>query len=71
MKSNGCCEESGYDLYEQQVKKEFIESAPRYGLKIETNIECPWEFEDSKTNLAWKMYHIGHVRGRTFMKWRN
>jgi hypothetical protein len=66
IKKNGCCSETGWDYYEEDVRKEFLEYAPRSGLDITTNKECPWEFEDSVTNKVWRAYHTAHVRGREF-----
>lgn len=65
-KWNGCCPESGYDKFEQEIREEFIEYAPRAGLNPKINKEYPWGFECSITNKVWRAYHVAHVRGRVF-----
>jgi len=65
-KWGGCCPESGYDKFEQQVREEFIEYARRAGKDVTTHPDHPWVFLDDKLNGIWRAYHSGHVRGRMF-----
>ncbi len=65
-KWNGCCPESGYDKFEQQVREEFIEYASVKGFNCVLDKECPWVFSNKDTHDMWIMYHVGHVRGRMF-----
>lgn len=65
-KWNGCCPESGWDKFEQQVREEFIEYAIRVGMEVSTNSLCPWQFENNVTEIVWRGYHQGHVSGRMF-----
>lgn len=65
-KGNGCCPESGYDKFEQQVREEFIEYAYRKGYDVTIHPEYPWVFKLGETDAIWRAYLNGHVRGRMF-----
>lgn len=65
-KWNGCCPESGYDKFEQQVREEFIEYAKRRGHNCTLDVDHPWLFVDKVVDEIWIAYHVAHVRGRMF-----
>lgn len=63
---NGCCPESGYDKFEQEVREEFIEYAKRRGWNTWCHPDYPWLFFNDYTEQMWETYHVAHVRGRMF-----
>lgn len=65
-KWNGCCPESGYDKFEQQVREEFIEYAKHAGHDVRIDVDFPWMFADRVVDEIWRAYHVAHVRGRMF-----
>lgn len=65
MKNNGC-NEDGWDLYEDHTRKEFEFYAVRQGYVLTRDTECPWVYAEQCTEDAWRMYHVGHVSGRTW-----
>ena len=67
VKPNGCYAESGYDFFEQQVREEFEEYARRQGYDITRVKEYSFFYADGRTEDAWRMYHVAHVRGREFI----
>lgn len=66
VKPNGCGEDTGYDYFEEDTKKEFEQYAGRKGYNLEYNQEYPFFYAERKTEEVWSMYHHGHVAGRTF-----
>jgi len=64
---NGCYAESGYDFFEQQVREEFEEYARRQGFDITRGQEYNFFYADGRTEDAWRLYHVAHVRGREFI----
>lgn len=67
VKPNGCYVESGYDFFEQQVREEFEEYAQIKGYDITRDKEHSFFHADGRTEEAWRMYHVAHVRGREFI----
>lgn len=65
VKSNGC-NEDGWDLYYQETRDEFEYIAFRKGYDLTYDIECPWTYLNNTTDIAWEMFHIGHVKGRVW-----
>lgn len=66
VKENGCGEDSGYDYYEAEVRQEFEEYAKRKGYNLKRRIDYQFFYFDDKTEDAWRLYHVAHVRGREF-----
>ena len=64
--ANGCYEDSGYDFFEQEVREEFELYARRKGYDITRDHEYNFFYKDERTEEAWRMYHVAHVRGREF-----
>ncbi|MCY1184302.1 hypothetical protein D9M73_249840 [compost metagenome] len=65
MKNNGC-NEDGWDLFEDRTRQEFEYYAIRRGYSLMRDIEYSFFYADSRTEDAWRMYHQGHVSGRTW-----
>lgn len=65
MKSNGC-NEDGWDLFEEQTRQEFEYYACRQGYDLFRHPEDTWCYFNQRTEDAWRMYHVGHVKGRTW-----
>lgn len=63
---NGCGEYSGYDYYEEYVRKDFEEHASMKGYGLERHPEWEFFYLNQRTENAWRMYHQGHVRGRSW-----
>lgn len=63
---NNGCNEDGWDLYEEQTRKEFEFYACRQGYDMTKDSECPWIYKEQRTEDAWRMYHVGHVKGRVW-----
>lgn len=63
---NGCYEDSGYDLFEQEVMEEFELYARRKGYNIKRDEEYNFFYKEERTEEAWRIYHQAHVRGREF-----
>lgn len=70
MKTNGC-NEGGWDLFEQQTKEEFEYYAVRRGYDIIRDSEYSFFYADAWTEMAWEMYHQGHVSGRVWSETTN
>lgn len=66
--ANGCGEDSGYDYYEESVRKDFEEYACRKGYDLKRHPEWEFFYFNERTEEAWRMYHQGHVRGRGWVK---
>lgn len=66
LSPNGCYEDSGYDFFEQEVRKEFELHARRQGYDLTRDEEYSFFYKDGRTEEAWRIYHQAHVRGREF-----
>lgn len=62
---SGCGEDSGWDYFEDDVRSEFEFYACRTGYDI-TKDSSGIFYKHSKTEDAWRMFHRGHVDGRSF-----
>lgn len=65
MKNNGC-NEDGWDLFEEQTRQEFEHYASCQGYDLRRHPENTWCYFNQRTEDAWRMYHVGHVSGRTW-----
>lgn len=63
---NGCYEDSGYDFFESEVRKEFELYARRKGYNITRDEEYNFFYKDERTEDVWRIYHQAHLRGREF-----
>lgn len=63
---NNGCNEDGWDLFEEQTRQEFEYYAKSQGYSVERNTEYNFFYADVETENAWRMYHLGHVSGRTW-----
>ena len=63
---NGCYEDSGYDFFEQEVRKEFELYARRQEYDLFKHPEYVWCYFNERTEEARRIYHQAHVRGREF-----
>lgn len=62
---NGC-NEDGWDLFEEETRQQFEEIARRKGYCLVRDNECIWCYADKRTEEAWRMFHVGHVKGRAW-----
>lgn len=65
MNYNGC-DEDGWDWFQEQTKAEFEQYALRQGYSLARDVEYSFFYADPRTEDAWRMYHQGHVSGRTW-----
>lgn len=63
IKNNGC-NEDGWDLYEESTRKEFEEYACRQGYDLTRDAQLTFLYAQERTEDAWRMFHMGHVKGR-------
>lgn len=65
IKPNGCGEQTGWDYYEDQVREKFESYVVRKNYDLDM-LPHGMFYKDEKTEDAWRLYHHGHVAGRTF-----
>jgi hypothetical protein len=65
MRDNGC-DDDGWDLFEEQTRQEFEFYACRQAYDLHRHPRDTWTYSNQATQSAWRMFHLGHVKGRTF-----